>query len=288
VTLNSFLAITAALLSATLACAVVLLKRRSVVGWSFFAGMAILAADSALGGAQSWPSSSAGVAHAESILLIKSFLPGIWLLFGVTYSRGNYRYFLSKWKYILAAAFLLPIGLAVGFQGHLVLLASAAGSDGALALHFSRAAVALNVTLLLATVLILMNLEQTFRSAIGTMRWRVKFVILGLAVVFGARVYSLSDAILFSFPNPAMATIEDAALVVGGIFMVIAYLRRGFAELDVYPSHAFFQSSVTVLLAGGYLFFVGIFAQAVVLVAGRSFRTAFPTWKHRSTSAPPR
>ena len=132
-------------------------------------------------------------------------------------------------------------------------------------LRFSRAAVALNISLLLATVLVLMNLEQTFRSAIGTTRWRVKFVVLGLAVAFGARVYSLSDAVLFSFPNPAMATIEAGALIVGCVFMVIAYLRRGFAELDVYPSHAFLQSSLTVLLAGGYLFLVGVFAQAVVL-----------------------
>ena len=47
----------------------------------------------------------------------------------------------------------------------------------------------LNVILLVALVLILTNLEQTFRSAVGTMRWRIKFVIVALAVIFGARLY---------------------------------------------------------------------------------------------------
>ena len=89
--------------------------------------MATLVADSALGGMQVWPSSAAGMAHAETTLLIKSFLPGIWLLFSITYSRGNYREFVFKWKYTLAAAFLLPIGLSTGFHGHLVSLSCGGG-----------------------------------------------------------------------------------------------------------------------------------------------------------------
>ena len=49
------------------------------------------------------------------------------------------------------------------------------------------------------TVLILMNLERTFRSAVGTMRWRIKFIVLGLGIVFGARIYTLKPgAALFS------------------------------------------------------------------------------------------
>ena len=64
---------------------------------------------------------------------------------------------------------------------------------------------ALNVILLVAFVWILMNLEQTFRSAVGTMRWRIKFVILGLAVIFGARLYVRSQALLFSTYDFALA-----------------------------------------------------------------------------------
>ena len=46
--------------------------------------------------------------------------------------------------------------------------------------------------------MILNNLEKTFRSTVGTMRWRIKFVVLGLAVIFAGRIYTLSQDLLFS------------------------------------------------------------------------------------------
>jgi putative PEP-CTERM system histidine kinase len=121
----------------------------------------------------------------------------------------------------------------------------------------------LNVILLLALVLILMNLEQTFRSAVGTMRWRIKFVVVALAVIFGARLYVRSQAILFSAPDIALWSVESGALVIGCFFLALAYARTGLAEIDVYPSLAVLRSSLTVLIVGGYLLIVGVLAQVV-------------------------
>jgi putative PEP-CTERM system histidine kinase len=45
--------------------------------------------------------------------------------------------------------------------------------------------------------------------------------------------------------------------------MAVAYFRSGFTEIDVYPSRAVLHTSITVLLAGGYLFVVGVLAQMV-------------------------
>jgi putative PEP-CTERM system histidine kinase len=50
--------------------------------------------------------------------------------------------------------------------------------------------------------------------------------------------------------------------------MAAAYFRSGFIEIDVYPSRAVLHTSVTVLLAGIYLFFVGVLAQIVVHFGG--------------------
>ena len=122
---------------------------------------------------------------------------------------------------------------------------------------------ALNVILLVALVLILMNLEQTFRSAVGTMRWRIKFVVLALVVIFGARLYVRSQAILFSAPDIALWGVESGALLIGCVFLALAYARTGWAEIDVYPSSAVLRSSLTVLIVGGYLFIVGVLAQVV-------------------------
>ena len=175
----------------------------------------------------------------------KSFLPGIWLFFSLTYSRGNYRAVLARWRPLLVAAFVIPVGLSALSRAGLV----------------GEMANVLNGLLLIATAMILMNLERTFRSAVGTMQWRIKFLILGLGIIFGARIYTCSQALLFSRNHLALINLETGALLLGCALMSVAYLRKGFSEIDVYPSHAVLQTSLTVLLVGGYLVVIGVLAQ---------------------------
>ena len=63
--------------------------------------------------------------------------------------------------------------------------------------------------------MILNNLEKTFRSTVGTMRWRIKFMILGLAVIFATRIYTLSQMMLFSEFDLTLVDIEAGALIIG-------------------------------------------------------------------------
>ena len=122
--------------------------------------------------------------------------------------------------------------------------------------------------------MILNNLEKTFRSTVGTMRWRIKFVVLGLAVIFAARIYTLSQDLLFSRYDLTLIDIETGALFIGCAMMTIGYFRNGIAEIDVYPSRSVLQGTVTVLLAGGYLFVIGLLAQLIALLGGAgSFKT---------------
>lgn len=108
-------------------------------------------------------------------------------------------------------------------------------------------------TLLIGFVLALMNLEQTFRASVGTMRWRVKYVVLGLGVIFGAYIVVRIQAILYPTFDPALAEIESRGLLVGSVFLVIAYTHNGLGGFDVHPSRAVLRSSITVLLVGGCL-----------------------------------
>jgi putative PEP-CTERM system histidine kinase len=57
--------------------------------------------------------------------------------------------------------------------------------------------------------------------------------------------------------------VESSALLIGCVFLAVAYARTGFAEIDVYPSRAVLRSSLTVLIAGSYLFVVGVLAKVV-------------------------
>src|SRR5438552_9462220 len=259
---DSTLALVAASFSAALALAVIFRQRRSSASVCFAAGMLILTLESVFGVAWREALYPENAAFWKTLtLLARSLLPGVWLCFSLTYSRGAPRQSLARSRFLLMAAFLLPIGVTLAFREQLAAIQPNGEVEGDWWVNFHVAAKTLNSLLLLGPVLILMNLERTFRSAVGTMQWRIKFMVLGLGVIFGARIYTRSQALLFSGEDLALTNVETGALLIGCTLIVVAYARRGFGELDIYPSRAVLQTSLTLLLVGSYLFIVGVFAQ---------------------------
>jgi putative PEP-CTERM system histidine kinase len=273
--LSSVLAFGAAALSGVVAIAAVCRKWRSMAAWSFFVGMGLLALESALDGTAARSTDQQEVDRLLTLaLIVQSLLPGIWLVFSLTFSRGNYRQFLAKWRFTVVALFVIPVGLAVGFSGELIEVLPHLDPEKTWWFRLGVVAKAVEILVLVGAVLVLMNLETTMRAAVGTMRWRIKFLVLGLGVIFGARIYTCSQTLLFSGRSLALADIETTAILIGCVLIGIAYLRSGFAEVDVYPSRAVLSSSITVLLVGAYLFVVGVLAEIVAHLGGiGSFQT---------------
>src|SRR6202012_3133085 len=117
--------------------------------------------------------------------------------------------------------------------------------------------VVLNLLLLFSALVVLMNLERTYRAAVGTMRWRIKFMVLGLGVVFAAQAYTTSQIMLYRAVDLTWPIVNSIALIVGGLLIVRSLFREGNFETDVFPSHSVLQNSLTVLVAGIYLLLVG-------------------------------
>ena len=69
------------------------------------------------------------------------------------------------------------------------------------------------------------------------------FAMFGILVLCG-----------LGLPIPEEATLVGSGLLVGCLFLAMAYARTGLAEIDVYPSRAVLRSSLTVLIVGGYLY----------------------------------
>ncbi len=271
-TLFAYLPFAAGVFGLLLAVGSLLPKRRSFPTWCFAAGMALLGINSLIAGqALRAAQLEDAVRGLTLILIISSFLPAAWLGFSLTYSRGDSRGALAGWRIPLAVAVVLPVGLALVFQHQLIEVAPAEAGGEALQLRFGLAARALNVILLVAYVWILMNLEQTFRSAVGLVRWRIKFVVVGLAMILGSRLYVRSQGILFSTYDPNWFGIEASGLLIGCVLLVVAYPRSRHAETGVYPSRAVLGSSITVLLTGGYLFVVGVLAKTVSTYGGAEY-----------------
>jgi putative PEP-CTERM system histidine kinase len=266
---NTVLALAAGMSSAALAAAAARRKQRSLATWCFSAGMLVFALESLFGAIANDALLPEKAAFWGTLALAaKSFLPGVWLTFSLTYSRANYRDFLLRSRWLLVGAFLVPVlSLAAIYRPFFYVVTYKPPVDG-WGLMLDDPAKILNVLVLVSTVLILMNVERTFRAAVGTMRWRIKFLVLGLGVIFGARIYTGSQALLFSDYSSGRVSVEATALLIGCALIAVAYLRTGFSEIDVYPSRAVLQTSVTVLLTGAYLFVVGVLAQIVVRFGG--------------------
>ncbi len=268
---NLLLTFSAALISGGLALTSLLGQRRTATKWGFFAGMTALAAQSVFDGLSLAADDPLDAARWQTLALgAKSCLPVAWIYFSLVYSRGNYREFLRRWRLSLLAAALLPVGWAALFlTGQTLVSVEMPPEPGRLwqIIHSGEARV-LVTGLLLAGVLILANLEKTFRSAVGAMQWRIKFMVLGLGVIFAVRVYTQSQALLFSRRDLAMLAVDASALLSGCALIGLSYLRHGMGEIDIYPSRVVLQSSLTVLLVGGYLFIVGVLAQIAAHLGG--------------------
>ena len=255
--------------SAGLAAAAACRKQRSLATWCFSAGMFIFALESLFGAIANDALLPGRAAFWETLSLVaKSFLPGVWLTFGLTYSRANYGDFLVRSRWLLVGAFLIPLlSLAALHSPFFYVVAYEPPAHG-WGLRLSEPAKIVNLLILISTVLILMNIERTFRAAVGTMRWRIKFLVLGLGVVFGAGIYTRTQALLFSSYSRSQLSVETTALLIGCALITVAYIRSGFGEIDVYPSRAVLRTSVTVLLTAAYLFVVGVLAQIVARFGG--------------------
>ena len=262
------LAFAGAIASGILAAMVAFRPRRSIAHWTFVFGMLVLGVVSTFYGL------TLNSAEPERMLLWQerammafSFLPGTWLLFSLTYARGNNREFLKKWNVVLVCAFVLPLFLAFCFRGGVISIVHVKGEQ-VWRLPLGIPGLILTLVLLLGAILVLMNLERTYRASVGTMRWRIKFMIIGLGVIFGAQVYTTSQILLFRAVDLSWPVVNSVALLVGCALIVRSIFREGHFNADVYPSQAILQNSITVFLAGIYLLIIGVFAKVVAFLGG--------------------
>ena len=246
--------------------AAVLLTPKGLASWCFFAGMILLAAERLLD--QKAAESQSALAVEQWLMRgmwVKSLLPFFWLSFSLTYARGNRADFLRGWKWILVIALVVPVAVTMGIAGRV--LESAGGGNWA-SIHYSAAGKGWLILVMVLTLGVLVNLEKTFRASVGMTRWRIKYMFLGMAMIFGVKIYTLSQILLFSTYDPALARLATLSVILGCGLIAIGHLRSGFRTIDLYPSRAVLQGSLTVILAGGYFLIVGVLAQVVAMLGG--------------------
>lgn len=258
------IAFAAAALAGLLALVVVCEEQPSLTRWCFAAGLALLAAESLFAGLTLLSTLAKDLAYWQSWRLgVLSLAPGPWLLFSVSYGRQDYRAALARWWLALAAAFALPLGLLGLFHRFLLLPAYRASSEGPCVLGLDGAGMGIYLTFLLAAVLVLVNLERTFRAAGGVLRWRIKFLVLGLGVLFALRAYTCGNALLFGTLDLPFQVVNSGTLVLA-VLLVGGSLWRGKPlEVVVYPAPAPLLQSLTLIPCGVFLLMVGVLGKVL-------------------------
>lgn len=264
--LSIFLAYVAALFAAGLALVAICQRERSMSSWLLVAGLVVFSLDNlfvALAADSLQPLDVVSWSRWRFVTI--ALLPAVWLLFTLTYSRGNARDFLRKWRAVIAALIIVPVGL-IAYPSALISSVARPINDLRWVINLGSTAIFLNVIIVLAAIFILTNLERTFRVSVGTIRWRIKFMLIGVAALWTVRGYTSTQAILSHSVTPSLIALDALGLLVGGLLIVRAFFRSGHFGVNLYPSQTVLHNSIAVLLGGIYLLVIGALAKATHLL----------------------
>lgn len=258
------LAFTGALLCVGLAVLMLYRDARSFVAQTFAVGMGLLALEAICSGISVQAETYHDVLWWQRVrLLTAAFLPGVWLLFCLSFARENYRDFLMAWRWGIVVSFLLPPLIVIGGFSSLFVDAPYFESASRWSLGLGWAGQGIFLSLLLGATCVLMNLERTLQASTGTLRWRIKFMILGIGSAFVVRVYIGSQALLFSRLTTTLETIHAGSLVIAALLLWYAFTRLRFLNVNLYLSQTLLYHSLTVIAMGAYLLLVGLLAKVV-------------------------
>jgi len=250
----------------------VFLRRKAILSWLFFVGMTLLAAERFTEQCALRQSETIAAMHGiESAMWFHTIAIGPWLAFCIMYGRGNAGEFIRRRLWFLIAAVLIPIALMAPsiqpFQ-HFQPLLSIADEGAGDQIQFLGSGKTWIVSMITFTLLPIVYLERTFRASFGINRWRIKYMILGLTVIFSVKVYSLVEMFLYSFYQPSVYPLSTFGIFFGCGFITICYFRSGFNRIELYPSTSVINGSLTLMIAGIYFLIVGVLAQAFRMIVG--------------------
>ena len=254
----------AALICGGLAVFVFFKERRSFTHQMFAVGMIALAVEAAFNGLTFRVSKPWDVAAWQRLrLMATAFLPACWLIFSLSFGRASYKEIIAKWKWYVAPLTGIPIILVAFFNASLFKDLPVPDKFSYWSFSLGWSGYIFHLVLLLSIVLILVNLERTIRNSSGSIRWQIKFMILGLGCIFAVRIYTTSQALLFNSLEMSLEVLNVGTLIIASVLIIWSLFRLRILNVDIYLSPSAIYNSITILIVGIYLIVVGILAKVV-------------------------
>jgi putative PEP-CTERM system histidine kinase len=187
------------------------------------------------------------------------FLPVPWLVFSIVFARTDPDDHLRKWRAGIGGVSLitlvfLGIFLYTSFNNNV--------------LPFENARYWIVIFLMLALTLILANFELTMRSGEQRQRWRIKFLVFGIASIFLFMIFNFSYLLLFPATDYDVSYISPTVIFIGSFLAALSLVRHSLLDVDIAVSRDIVKNSIIVLLVGAFLFSVGLVAQAIRTFGG--------------------
>ena len=255
---NELLQYSAVGFCASLAALALIRDRRSFVHRIFALGMAVLALEAFFNGLVTQAGLPGNAIRWQQWrLMAMAAMSGTWLLFVLSFGRGDFRPVLAKRKWVVLATFLIPLVFVVLLWSYFFQDVSF-HRDYGWVFELSLSGYVFHIWFLLSLVPLVMILERTLRASTGLTRWQVKFLLLGIGGIFAARIYTSSQVLIIRNINPDIEMINASALILSNFLILAAVLRAGVLKFDIYFSQRVLQHSLTAILVGAYLTAVGL------------------------------
>ena len=234
---------------------------RSFTQGIFTFGMLLLALEAALTGFVYRSSNLSEFLFWQRLLFfLESVLPASWLLFSISFARTNYFEQISKWKWILLMAVAVQFALVAFIYNDFISLVLAPHNSSTIFIRIGWSGYLWHLISIILFIAILMNLERTFRHSTGHIRWQTKFMFLGIGSIFGIRLFTDSQVILFNGVDTGLYLVDTSALLIANLFIFRSLFRGKPLSSGIQLSHQFLYTSFTVLIVGAYFISLGLVA----------------------------
>jgi hypothetical protein len=265
ITLTLFFLVTCSILLAIGLAGFVLLRNRSAaINRLMAAGLAAFSLyQASFLGASLAPGTPWQPFFIRLAFAIAAAFPGIWMAFSLRFGDTGGDSRMTRWRPVmivfLLAAPLTWVGLLLGIffeplafrvDGHRFLLI---GIHGWGKVYFSIYVVAL--------ALVLLQMENLYRQAERMVRWKIRYLVIGLFVIFGFQIVAASYPLLYSVVHPLHGLLSSVGFLIGECLIAFALIRHRLLDVDIFVSRYVVYRSLTLALIGGYLLTLGLAAE---------------------------
>jgi putative PEP-CTERM system histidine kinase len=188
-------------------------------------------------------------------LIGESLLPGLWLLFSLTFRRKGYNEITNFWKSALFIS-ILPFIFAVTLPINYFLYLPEVEKEKILFLN--KTGYHFYLFILIYSILTLVNLEGTLRASSGRIRWQIKHMLIGVGGIMASMVYYYSQCILYRSIDVSLVPVRGSAVIISSIFIIVSIFRQTFPKEEIFVSRGIFYKSFILLVVGVYLIGLGI------------------------------